>query len=226
MPSTTTLAQLRDRVLDKCDMTGSSFPVDARVNEYINDALSELHGQIVAADEDYFLSTQAIAVVAGTETYALPSDYYKTRKVWFETGGRRYPVRRFTVEEVGGMKTSPLSSGSINHWYIPEVTELSGDSDEVGMNMPKGWENYVVHHAAVQLLGREESDASLWMAERDRKLRLIINAIEPRDMGEADQIGDVYDRWGTHQKQYIQERNYRYRIMGGNMHIVQAVVGL
>ena len=122
MASTATLSDLRARALDYADMTGSNFPVEARVDDYINSAASEMYDILVNAYEDYFLATQSITLVPGTEDYALPSDFYKAKRVYYTTGSRRFSIHPFNLEEVDGARNSALSAGTAELWYVPEMS--------------------------------------------------------------------------------------------------------
>ena len=67
-----TLEDLKTRALDYADMTGTTFPVTARLEEYVNDALSEVYDMLVSAYADYFHKSTTVTLVAGTEGYDLP----------------------------------------------------------------------------------------------------------------------------------------------------------
>jgi len=224
MANTTTLLQLRTRALDYADMTGSGFPVTAHVTDYVNDALAELHDVLVNTYDDYFLKTDSITIVAGTETYALPTDFYKARKLWFLSGNRRFPIPSFSLDEVSGCRTSPLSGGSAELWYVPQMTKLSADGDVVDSVLPYGWEDFAALHAAHRLLIREESveHAQLIGAEKAKILQRIVALAEPRDTGDPEGIADYYGRWSDPRASlHADERHYRYRILGDNVHLIE-----
>ncbi len=215
MANSTTLSDLRTRALDFADMTGSAFPVTARLTDYVNDGLAELHDML--AMHDYHRSTSSITLAAGTEEYTLPEDFYKALRVWHLSGGRRYDVPKFTLADLhGGQTTGPQTSGSAELWYVPQLKRLKDDRDRVEVALPIGWESFVALHAAVQLLNREESDAQALLMERERVRQRIAAHVEPRDIGEPDAIEDVYHRWGGGLAE--SEATLRYRIMGNKIH--------
>jgi len=214
-----TLSDLRTRVLDRADMTGSAFAVEARVNEYINNALSELYDLLVETHEDYFYDVETITLVSGTEDYDLPSDFYKVLKVFYlSSGGVRSPMRRFTLDMLDrygnewvpstadGVYTmyrvigdkirfspEPAGAGSAELYYIPQFEEMDGDDTDVTFTLPQiGWIDYAVVDAAMQLLIREESDVSALMARKAEMKDRIKRAAEQRDAGEPDSIIDYY----------------------------------
>lgn len=218
MANEATLADLQDRALDYADMTSSGFPVAARLTDYINDGLAELHEML--AMHDYLRSTHPITLVAGTEEYALPTDFYKVSRVWRLSSGRRYMLDRFNLAQLDGFRVNgPASSGSAELWYVPQLTKLAQGSDKVSVALPIGWENFVALHAAIQLLNREESDPQALMAERERVKQRIVQHIEPRDPGIPDEIEDHYGRWSGGLRD-DECQSLRYRVIGNKIHFV------
>jgi len=230
MASTATLGDLRARALDYADMTGSNFPVEARVNDYINSAASEFYDLLVDSYEDYFLSTQTITLVAGTGNYALPSDFYKAKRVYYLAGGRRFSIHPFNLEALDGAKTSPLTAGTCELWYVPEMQLMVNDSDTVSSIIPpmiKGWPDYIALGAAIRLLIREESDPSALMAEKKMMQNRIISLAEPRDAGIPDSVQDIGHRWNDVGFAYDPGAFLmRYRIMGSNIKFIQYDAGV
>ena len=218
MANPETLADLRARALDYADMTNSAFPVTARVNDYINDGLSALHDILVDSYADYLRSTTTFNVTTAAEAYTLPSDFYKCLKVYYQSSNRRYKVHQFNPDELDGFKTTPITTGTFEMWYIPQFTKLSSDGDTVHLSVPIRWENFVALHAAIQLLNREESDPSALMRERDAERQRMIKLAGPRDAGEVGQVADTYHRFSVAGR-YIAppERSFRYRIMGNEI---------
>lgn len=219
MANAATLTDLQNRALDFADMTGSGFPVTARLTDYINDGLVEIHE--LCAMHDYLRSSDAITLVAGTEEYSLPSDFYKASSVWHVVNSRRHEIHRFTLAQLDGHKTTgPSAAGSVQLWYVPQITKLSAGGDTVEVALPIGWETFAALHAAIQLKNREQTDAQPLLLERDRVKQRIIGHIEPRDQM-PDQIEDHYDRWGYGARDNERGTSLRYRILGNKIHIVE-----
>lgn len=215
----TTAKSLIERAYYEADMEGSTFPDRSKVLADINDALAELHELLTT--EDYFHSTEPITLVAGTEAYALPADFYKPVMVWKNSSGRRYEVPRFTYADLSGYSTTgPAASGTVELWYAPQLKRLKKDSDRVTVALPNQWDSFASVHAAVKMLMREESDSSALQAERNRLLQRIMANVEPRDNSMPGQIEDAYCRWG-YGMMAPEERTLRYRIMGNYIHLVE-----
>ncbi len=220
MANSVTLSDLRTQALDLSDLTNSASPVTARVTDYVNAALGELWDILTTSFEDYVRSTSTITISAGTSAYSLPSDFYKAIKVFSAVGDDRYRLERFSLDEYdtisdpyAGSVTStsslryrimgnqilfapmPASSGSVELWYVPQLTKLSGDSDTVHVSIPVGWEDFVALAAAVRLRIRDQQDASQLQALKQEARARILAAAEDRDTGEPQRITDVSYRF-------------------------------
>ena len=219
--ATTQLQELRASALDYADMTSSTFPVTGRLDEYINTALGELQDELISSGGDYFLATTTVTLVAGTEAYALPVDFQRLKKAWYNTNGRRYKVRRWNYEESDAWTIGPVSAGTVDVWYNPFITALSGDTDTVEQVLPIGWDDYVALSAAVKLLLREESDHSGLKQLRDEKLAHIIRHATPRDDSEPESIADFGQRFSQAHIVLPDYRDLRYRIEGSNIRFLE-----
>jgi hypothetical protein len=230
MASPETLGTIRARALDLADMTNSNFPVAARVADYINSAAAELYDILVNSYSQYFLSTQTITLVSGTEDYTLPSDFYKSKRVFYIAGGRRFSIHPFNLESLDGAKSSPLTAGSVELWYVPEMSLMTAEDDTIAASIPpiiKGWPEFIALGAAIKLLNREESDATGLMVEKQQMRQRLIEMAEPRDAGIPDRVQDVGHRWDSIGYSYDPGAYLlRYRIMGPNIKFIQYDAGV
>jgi hypothetical protein len=225
MANTATLASLVAQALDLADLTNSSSPVTARVEDYANASLSELHDILVASFEEYLVTrAPVITLVAGTDYYTLPTDFYKALKVFsLSTSGDRVRMPRFELDEMGALSddetdvytdasglryriigqqiwfTPTPSSGRVELWYLPQFTKLTnvtpGTTDVVSVAVPVGWEDFVALSMAIRLLVREESDASQLMSLKEAARQRIIACAAERDAGAPRHIADVTGRF-------------------------------
>jgi len=94
-----TIQQLIDQSRRRADMEFSAFVEDAELIDYINDGVTELYDLLVAAyGNDYFYAFADTAFVVNTNSYPLPSDFYKLIGVDLETGtgtGKYDPAGNF-----------------------------------------------------------------------------------------------------------------------------------
>ena len=192
MANQVTLATLKARALDCADMTNSGFPVADRLVDYINSSASGIWDILVDSYEDYFLSQHNISLTPAAEGYALPDDFYKCLKVFYQAASnRRFQIKKFSLNEINAALIRPFSSGTVELWYVPQMDLLVHDADTIGSKIPpmvRGWEDAIALDAAIKLLIREESDPSALMREKDILLGRIVEMADPRDDGEADQI--------------------------------------
>lgn len=235
-PVDPTLSDLRASALDYADMTGSSFPVTARVNEYINRSIARLFDLIAGtAGIDDYLRVRAsnITMVAGTENYTVSATVgaktlYPARilGVYYLGSGteRLYPLERWEPNGITGYKRGPLSGGTLQVDFFPRAPLLSADGDTVGtqlgaaasLDFCQGWPDWVALNTAVRLLMREESDPSPLMAERDRLWEEMTMAAEPRDMFQGGTVADVNGRFEQATHRHSEWRDVRYRYVGAN----------
>lgn len=208
---TVTLTSLLSRVRERADMVGSSFISDARLTDWINEGNQKLHGMLVEAlGEDYVSSSQAFTTVANQTDYNLPASFYKLQGVDLEQHGVMRALRRYERSErnafrelhvntipryavVGNvLRLYPVPEAGLTGAiiYAPEATLLSTGTDSV--SYPNGWEKYVVIDAAIQALMKEESSVTALVAERERIEREIRDAKETRDMATPKRVTDVW----------------------------------
>jgi hypothetical protein len=223
----TTLKDLMDRALAYADFPKDSLDADQQktlIND-INDGLIELWEALIDSHEDLVHKIATLTLVSNTEAYNLPSDFYKAIKVWYTTGGRRYRMERFNLDEIDGYP-KPVSSGTGELWYAPPFARLKLKKATVPDVIPVGWENYGAMFAACRLLISEGTDPQGVMAERERLMNRIRQDVGTRDE-QPDGLSDYYGRWDV--RQDLREAGYtrmlRYRIIGRQIYFVEIQLG-
>lgn len=88
---------------------------------------------------------------------------------------------------------TPAANQSIRVWYIPQLTELSADTDKT-VDLVSGWSEYIIADAAIKCLQKEESDVSALFAQKQALIARIEAAAENRDAGMAGRVADT--QWG------------------------------
>lgn len=89
----------------------------------------------------------------------------------------------------------PQSGQQIQLWYAPRLTQLSSGSDTAdGIS---GWTEYIIVDAAIKALAKEESDVSVFMAQKQGLIQRIEAAGENRDAANPATIADhmTSDMW-------------------------------
>ena len=222
MANQATLRSLKDRALDYADMAGSAFPDENRLRDYVNSGLSELYDIVINAFEDYVRSKTIITLAFGVEEYTLPDDFYKSKKLYWLSGGSRFNIDRYNLREISGYITSPIQSGTVEMWYTPHFVPLNSDDETVPIWIAPGWEDFVALNAAVRLAIREESDSAMLLQEREIQRQRIIDSAEPRDEGESGSVEDYYGRFqNSYQIFGPEERFFKYRILGNKISFVE-----
>jgi len=214
-----TLAQLRAEILDQADMTGSDFITTARLDNWINKELSELYDLIVSAFSDHFVLTTELTTVSGQEWVLMPDDVYKIIQVFYkDSSGSRWKLKKFMAGEIHRLSDDfrsvydapkcsmyrwignkmyflpePTEAGTIELWYIPHLTELVNDTDSISLQIPVGWEDYVVCGVASRCLIKEESDPTPLLARKAAITQRIEDMAANRDEGEPDRVVDSRD---------------------------------
>lgn len=211
-----TLSSLRTRVRARADMKNSNFVEDSELNQYINSSYQELYDLLVASFEDYYTAAPtSFTISSGSNTYTLPTDFYKLRGVDCSIDGvNYYTMQPFdfanrnnfnnTVGVLNSYQFQNLyrivgdkiyitpednAAGSYRLWYVPRATVLTLDASTLdGIN---GWEEYVVVDAARKCLAKEESDTSFLVQEKEMLRQRIIAMSARRDAGMPKSITDV-----------------------------------
>lgn len=221
-PGQTTLGTVRDTVRQRADMVGSQFVTDAELNGYIQASYFELYDLLVTAyGENYYQSAAPYSFQTdGTnERFALPSDFYKALGVEVVVGqapqgcvtmqpftfaernqyalpgfpvvyGILVPKYRIAGNTLWLVPRPPPANLTIRVDYVPRPSSLTSDSDII--DGVSGWEDYVVVDAAIKALEKEESDVSVFMAQKQALLKRIQAAAENRDAGSPATVADVY----------------------------------
>jgi len=141
MADVVSLSTLRLLTKQRADMENGQFITDDEWRRMLNRSYAELYDLIVtsANSEDYFLNSSTTSLVSGTQSYDLPSDFYKSRGVDLNIGSNKVPLRRYNFSErnIGGLFSSaadmryhiqgnkiifnptPSTSDTITMFYIP-----------------------------------------------------------------------------------------------------------
>jgi len=140
------LTELRLLTRQRADMENSQFVNDTELTRYLNNSWGELYSLINENfNEDYFTTTSTVSMVSGTDTYDLPSDFYKMRGVdLVVTSTESVPLKRYNWAQrtrnaltvyardykyrvqKGSIVFSPVPSttDSVKLYYIPSPKRL------------------------------------------------------------------------------------------------------
>jgi len=210
------LATLRIMVRRRADIEDDPFHPDSEIDDYINESIAELYGKLVLArGDEYYAEAVNGITVAGTNTVALPADFFKILGVrWLYTANRRIKLLRMDFQKFLGLDNNvvqgwtdwsnvyymtrqsnavfwptPQSVYNLNIWYIPAAATLTLPAHTFdGIN---GWERFVVLHAVrLVKMKREESTAIVDAGIQDIEAK-IDSLSGSRDDGQPSHIIDV-----------------------------------
>lgn len=211
MTTSITLATLRTNCRNFGEIR-EQFIGNAEALVYINAAIAKVHGIIVAEDPERFLSEDLVSITADTATYALPADFLQLKGVdvklddgnwkvmqkfqWetrnkFALNGSKEVVRYRAMGANLRFHPTPdwTEANSVNLWYFPTATQLSGDSDtwdSIGY-----WDHYVMLYVTMMArLKAEESVTGIARAMQDYEREIRRSMHVDRDGPER-----VRDRW-------------------------------
>ena len=146
MTDLVSLTELRLLTRQRADQENSQFVNDIELTRYLNNSWGELYSLINENfNEDYFTTTSTVSMVSGTDTYDLPSDFYKMRGVdLVVTSTESVPLKRYNWAQrtrnaltvyardykyrvqKGSIVFSPVPSttDSVKLYYIPSPKRL------------------------------------------------------------------------------------------------------
>lgn len=210
-----TLEQIRLRARQKADRENSNFIEDDELDSMINTSVAELHDLLIAhAGADYYLDSYAFATTPGTDTYALPSNFYKLKGVDFNINGEWMSLRPFNFNERNrvndsgwaivkalnaryrlfgqNIKFSPVPDDATNVklWFTPLAEKLVNPTDILAdLNQ---FSEYVVVDVAIKYLLKEETDVQVLMMQKADLRKRIENMSANRDEGQPESVSDIY----------------------------------
>lgn len=130
-------------------MIGSSFVADdaTGLDAWINEGAQKLHEKLIQAfEDDYVEKTSAVAVVAGTTDYSLPSDFVKLLGFEVLYQGQYIPLERFQRRERGKQAFATVAAPDTFPKY-----RLAGSKLRV-MPASQAWTGRLVYCPALQVL--------------------------------------------------------------------------
>ena len=112
------LGELRTRTRRILDEISEAFWLDLELDDYINTAYKHYYQQLINVGYHRLLSAPTLlTITSGTETVALPSDFFKDRLLERVIDTRTIPLHRKDRYE-----TSNIISGASSSYYLPNYT--------------------------------------------------------------------------------------------------------
>lgn len=225
MALTKNLAQIRANVQKLADIGGTAALArhpTADLNDYINRGIAALYRILsLAVPDQRYLATTTITTSSGTTTYALPADFDHLVSLDLSAYGAKVWLQDFDLSEEASLTSpnggysgvpftyrlrgenvellpAPTSAFTVTLWYIPNVSELSADADE--LDTISRLDEFVVAYAARLVAIRDKNwDLVAACKQIMDELRGDIETIgRSRDKNSPSRVVDesMTNRWG------------------------------
>lgn len=212
--STVTRASLGARALDRANLKYSTFIEPAELNQLVDTSMAQLYNILVGLYQDYFVKTRDYTL-DGSESYALPADFFKTRMVVVrDTSGTRYELDWLEMAETanmwdrdlyngvptgynildGQLKVYPQGSvlaGTLRMFYIPEYTPPVSDDEQIKFAIAFGWDEWVVNNLAIQIRNKAMMPAEELVRERGMIEQRMVHEANNRQGGRPRRVSDT-----------------------------------
>jgi hypothetical protein len=221
---TRTLVQMREEARSRVDVEAATlWLTDATLTRMINQSIARLERKLADHDEDLVVKSTpgTVNTVAGTERYALPSDFYKLIGApEVNLGNGPQQLKRWSWDErpsyldaSGWSPNAPVSYRlygrdqisflpipsavhAVTVHYVPTPTQLAADADFYDGRA--GWEEWVIVDVAMKIEIKAERDIAELRAERDELWADITRSAKSLDQGAPDRVRETsndYDGW-------------------------------
>lgn len=196
----------------------NQFITDSELTYYINSALAELDDILVSKQEDYRMQERVFNIPQGSNTFALPSDFYQLRGVDFYAFANQpnpwQTLKRFMLKERnryanpllrtmygvlelfysledGYIMVIPadVCAGQYRLWYVPAYTYITDLTTIIPSYYDnQAWKDYAIMDCAIVIYNKQTLDPSIFM-QRKAELKQRIQAMAGhRDSGDPKRI--------------------------------------
>lgn len=228
-PGQTTVGNLRLECQQRINKENSQFYTTQEWNSMISQSNKELWGILQQKfGDDYFLALPYTYLTgANTQFYPLPVDFkallgvevalnqgdpnswislrqfqFAQRNLWsYPNSYTYYGVTNLRYRLMGNnLMIVPAQQGgmTIRIWYVPRPNQLINDTDT--LDAIAGFEEYIVVDCCIKALAKEESDVSIFAAQKMALLKRIEEEAENRNIAEPQKVTDIRTinfQWGN-----------------------------
>lgn len=222
MARTVTIAQIMTRARERADIEGTdgaAFIDDAELQKLVDAAYTELVDLLVKHEIHQFETTENITTAAGTATYALPADHYKTlgmdhlwsagkyvaipeltfaeRNIYADNITDSYGSRAAGYRIVGNnivFIPTPTGVQTYRHSYVPAPANISALATSTAIDGIAGWDELLVIMVAINCRIKEEQSTTDLREREQKMLQRIAESACLR--GQVQGIVDTSNDWG------------------------------
>ena len=213
-----TVADLISGARLRADMQDTGWLTDTNGVDLVRSAWEQLYVAVASTEwgAHRWTTSSTGTTVAGTDSYALPSDVWRIEgvdlrynNVWRKLRRRAWHERNDWAGGVSGIDFaapivydivagqlvfSPVPASAIDYkvWYTPDPTTITDTSTT--LSLEPAWRQWIELHVGAASLRREESfeQAAALQGAADALWQTIL-AGNSRDIGDAEHVRDVLD---------------------------------
>lgn len=227
-PGKTTAGNLILEAQQRCNKEGSQFYSAQELMSMCNQSFKELYDKLVQAygAEYYVAEPYTYTTTQSQQLYPFPDDFYKLLLVELALNPQdtnsyitirqfnfrqknlynypnqytMYGVTNIRYREMGdNIMLVPMTQGgqTMRIWYVPRPNQLINLTDIV--DCVSGWEEYIVADLCIKMLAKEESDVSVFAAQKMAMAQRLAEMAITRNIGEPQSVTDsktVNSSWG------------------------------
>lgn len=200
-----TLAQLRGRARVLADMVSTQFLTDTEFNDLVNDGIDALWADVTSVNKDFRINVFPFTLTStATNFVAFPGDFREVRTVRRDPGTTNQKILTKLSMRSGSMQAEvsyrlqstflyiePFLNcvATYDMLYVPQSPRLVADGDSFDNELDQ-FHQYVILYAAIEALGKEESDA---------QAATFLAMLDPEGDGKKGIRGKVM-RWAADQR--------------------------
>lgn len=203
-----TLAQLRARARVLADMTNTQFLTDAEFNDLVNDGIDALWADVTSVNKDFRNKVFPFNITSTATNFIVLSsvvtDFREVRYVRRDPGTTNQKILNKLGMRSGSMQAEQSyrlqdanlyiepflnSVAAYDLIYIPQSPRLAADGSVLDLELDQ-FAEYVILHATIKALGKEESDA---------QAATFLALFDPNGDGKKGERGKVM-RWASDQR--------------------------
>ena len=204
-------SEIRNRIRQRVNKEKSQFVTDSEINGLMEEAYATMYNKLVNTNENYFITSTTISLVAGTANYDLPTDFFKLKGIDISRNGFLYPMNlvpwdhRNKYQVTTSYQSTPIdymfygnqirflpipnAGFSVTAYYIPAPPVYVSDSTLI--DGVAGFEKYIIYSVASIIRAKEEKSTQDFDYKASQALQDMINAISPRDFENAITVTDI-----------------------------------
>ena len=205
MADNISLTTLRDECKQRCDMENSSFISDSEWATMINQCAHAFYDWVIGSwGADYWHSSSDLTTSAGTDTVALPADFYQLIALdYVPSGGDPVELEPFEWHErnIYGVDSiswsfanppkyklranniwvipTPNSVYTLRCHYVPVLPDIGTVSDL--LNSISGWHEYIVLDCCIKALAKQESSTTVYERQLEACKERLVRMAPKRD---------------------------------------------